>query len=135
MYLLDTNVCIEIINGRPAQVREHFEAAVKAKSQLFVSSITSFELRYGAEKSDRKDFNHSRVDIFLAGPVELITFEDDDAKVAGKLRADLEARGKMIGPFDTLLAAQALQRDLIMVTANTREFSRVKGLACENWSR
>jgi tRNA(fMet)-specific endonuclease VapC len=135
MYLLDTNICIEIINDRPAKVRERFDKVVKAKADVFVSTITIFELSYGAEKSDRKDFNRRRLESFVSGPLQLLAFEEDDAIRAGLIRAELEAKGTPIGPFDTLIAGQALQRKLTVVTANIREFTRVKGLSLENWSR
>jgi tRNA(fMet)-specific endonuclease VapC len=134
-YLLDTNVCIEIINGRPAKVRERFQTTVRADADLFVSSVTSFELWYGAEKSDRKEFNRRRVEAFFAGPLQVLQLEEDDARRAGEVRAALEAQGKPIGPYDTLIAGQALHRKLSLVTANVREFSRVKGLTLENWTR
>jgi len=134
-YLLDTNVCIEIINGRPAKVRERFQTTVRADADLFVSSVTSFELWYGAEKSDRKEFNRRRVETFFAGPLQVLQLEEDDARRAGEVRAALEAQGKPIGPYDTLIAGQALHRGLSLVTANVREFSRVKGLRLENWTR
>jgi tRNA(fMet)-specific endonuclease VapC len=135
MYLLDTNVCVEIINGRPAKVRERFEAAVRERHEVFVSSITAFELWYGAEKSDRKEMTQGRAGIFLRGPVRLLPFDDEDAKYAGEIRGVLELKGRMIGPFDTLIAGQALRRNLIVVTGNAREFSRVSGLRVENWTR
>jgi tRNA(fMet)-specific endonuclease VapC len=134
-YLLDTNVCIEIINGRPAKVRERFQTTVRADADLFVSSVTSFELWYGAEKSDRKEFNRRRVETFFAGPLQVLQLEEDDARRAGEVRAALEAQGKQIGPYDTLIAGQALHRKLSLVTANVREFSRVRGLTLENWTR
>ncbi len=135
MYLLDTNVCIEIINKRSAKVREHFQLAVEGGASLFVSSISSFELWYGVEKSDQQEVNRRLVAAFLSGPLQLLTFDEEDSVLAGGIRATLEIQGKAIGPFDTLIAGQALRQGLILVTANTREFSRVKGLRLENWAR
>jgi tRNA(fMet)-specific endonuclease VapC len=135
MYLLDTNVCVEIINGRPAKVRERFDSVVREKKEICVSSVTAFELWYGAEKSDRREITRGRVDIFLGGPVRLLSFDEEDARYAGEIRGVLELHGRMIGPFDTLIAGQALRHKLTVVTANTREFSRVNGLNLENWTR
>src|SRR6266700_4882919 len=131
MYLLDTNVCIEIINRRSAKVREHFQLAVEGGASLLVSSISSFELWYGVEKSDQQEVNRRLVAAFLSGPLQLLTFDEEDSVRAGGIRATLEMQGKTIGPFDTLIAGQALRQGLILVTANTREFSRVKGLRFE----
>ena len=134
MYLLDTNVCIEIIKGRPV-IRERFQLAVTEGTSLFVSSISTFELWYGVGKSDRQQVNRRLVESFLAGPLQVLSFDEEDAERGGEVRAVLELQGKMIGPFDTLIAGQALRHKLILVTANTREFSRVKGLELENWAR
>lgn len=135
MYLFDTNVCIALINKDPAKVRGHFQQAAKAGELMYVSSVTSFELWYGVGKSDREDFNRRRLEIFLAGRVRLLPFDEEDGKRAGFIRSALEAKGKMIGPFDTLLAGQALRHALTVATANVREFSRVEGLKVENWVR
>jgi tRNA(fMet)-specific endonuclease VapC len=135
MYLLDTNVCIEIIKGRSAIVRRRFQLAATEGTSLFVSSVSNFELWYGVEKSDRQQINRRLVESFLSGPLQVLNFDEEDAKRAGAIRAVLELQGKMIGPFDTLLAGQALRHELILVTANTREFSRVKGLELENWGK
>jgi tRNA(fMet)-specific endonuclease VapC len=133
MFLLDTNVCIEIMNGRPAEVRSRFERESDAGNGLFVSSISSFELWYGAERSDRREFNLGRAQRFFAGSPEELPFGGEDAVRAGEVRAILEKLGTPIGPFDTLIAGQALARGLIMVTHNIGEFARVPGLKVEDW--
>ncbi len=135
MYLLDTNVCIALINGSPAKARDNFQRAVEAGEDIFVSSISSFELWYGVKKSDRREFNQRRLETFLAGPLQLLPFDLQNGMSAGFIRYDLEVQGKQIGTFDTLLAGQALRHDLILATANVREFSRVKGLNLQNWVR
>jgi tRNA(fMet)-specific endonuclease VapC len=134
MYLLDTNVCIEIIKGRSA-IRARFQLAATEGVTLFVSSVSTFELWYGVEKSDRQQVNRRLVESFLAGPLQVLSFDEEDAERAGEVRSVLELQGKMIGPFDTLIAGQALRHKLTLVTANTREFSRVKGLELENWGK
>ena len=134
MYLLDTNVCIEIIKGRSA-IRARFQLATTEGVTLFVSSVSTFELWYGVEKSDRQQVNRRLVESFLAGPLQVLSFDEEDAERAGEVRSVLELQGKMIGPFDTLIAGQALRHKLTLVTANTREFSRVKGLELENWGK
>jgi len=133
MMLLDTNVCIEIMNGRPAVVRERFDRALEQGTSLLVSSISSFELWYGAEWSGRREFNRERLGHFFSGDVEELPFEAGDAVRAGEVRALLEKRGTPIGPYDTLIAGQALARGLVLVTHNVGEFGRVPGLRVEDW--
>ena len=133
-YLLDTNACISLINGQPATVRVRLQKATATGDQVLVSSIALYELWYGVAKSTRKEFNRKRVETFLAGPIFVLPFEDADARVAGEVRATLEAVGKPIGAYDILMAGQALRHQLTLVTANVSEFSRVKGLAWQDWA-
>jgi len=133
MMLLDTNVCIEIMNGRPAMVRERFDRALEQKIRLSVSSISSFELWYGVELSGRREFNRERLAHFFSGDVEELPFEAEDAARAGEVRALLEKKGTPIGPYDILIAGQALARGLVLVTHNVAEFARVPGLRVEDW--
>lgn len=135
MYLLDTNACIALINGKPHSVRSRFQKALAADVKMQVSSIVAFELWYGVAKSARPEHNAQLVETFFAGPVNLLAFEDEDAKVAGRVRASLEASGKPIGAYDVLIAGQALRLELTLVTANVREFSRIMGLAWEDWAK
>jgi tRNA(fMet)-specific endonuclease VapC len=134
-YLLDTNACIALINDKPVSVRTRFQKVTIAGAQVFVSSIASFELWYGVRKSSRENFNAQRLETFLAGPIVELSFEDEDSKVAGSIRAALEVAGKPIGAYDLLIAGQALRRQLTLVTANVSEFSRVKGLAWQDWAK
>jgi tRNA(fMet)-specific endonuclease VapC len=133
MYLLDTNVCIAILNGSPASVAARFESAVLAGTEVCVSSISVFELAYGVENSARRAFNAKRVDTFLGGPMQVLPLTEGDAARAGELRAALAKEGRPIGPYDTLIAGQALARCLILVTHNLTEFRRVPGLKLEDW--
>ena len=98
-----------------------------------LSSIALFELGYGAVKRARVEANAERLAVFLV-PLETLPFTDEDARVAGMIRAELERAGTPIGAYDTLIAGQALQRGLILVTANVAEFQRVNGLHWENWA-
>jgi tRNA(fMet)-specific endonuclease VapC len=134
-YLLDTNACIVLINGSSDAFRKRFDHALSAGDQLFVSSVPMFELWYGVFKSGRLQFNSERLEAFLEGPITLLPFDEDDARAAGSIRALLRQRGKPIGAYDVLLAGQAVHRKLILVTANISEFSRVKDLACQDWSK
>ena len=134
-FLLDTNACIALINGKPLSVRARFQKVTSSGADVFVSSITSFELWYGVRKSSREEFNAERLETFLAGPITELPFECEDSKVAGLIRAALEVTGKPIGAYDLLIAGQALQRQLTLVTANVAEFSRVKGLNWQDWAK
>lgn len=134
-YLLDTNACIALLNGEPPKVRHRLDEALGQEATVYVSSIVLFELWYGVEKSARRESNRSRLEVFLSGPVSTLAFEDADATVAGRIRAQLERAGRPIGAYDVLIAGQALRQDLIVVTANSSEFSRVPSLRWEDWSK
>jgi tRNA(fMet)-specific endonuclease VapC len=135
MYLLDTNACIAVINGKPQPVRIKLQGRFDDEARVFVSAVVAFELWYGVAKSARRAANAQLLTTFLAGPIGLLEFDDEDAKIAGGVRASLEAAGKPIGAYDLLIAGQALRHKLTLVTANSREFGRVKGLKWEDWGR
>jgi tRNA(fMet)-specific endonuclease VapC len=134
-YLLDTNACIALINGEPAKVRMRFQKELASDAAIFVPAIAVFELWYGVAKSVRIDFNTRRLESFLTGPIAIVPFEDEDARVAGSIRATLEASGRPIGAYDLLIAAQAITRQLTLVTAKVSEFTRVKGLVFQDWAK
>jgi tRNA(fMet)-specific endonuclease VapC len=133
-YLLDTNACIALINGVEPRVRRRFQRVAAGDSAILLSSIVAFELWYGVAKSQRIESNTRRLEAFLAGPLEWVLFDDEDARVAGSIRAELEAAGKPVGAYDVLLAGQARRRGATLVTSNTREFARVPGLKWEDWA-
>ena len=86
------------------------------------------------EKSGRVRENTERLRVLLSGDLELLDFDDQDARAAGRVRAALEKTGTPIGAYDLLIAGQALRRGLTIVTANTSEFSRVAELSWEDWT-
>jgi len=133
-YLLDTNACIALINGTQVQVRRRFQRAIARDSAMLLSSVVAFELWCGVAKSQRKDSNAQRLDLFFAGPLEWTLFDEDDARSAGAVRAELEAAGTPIGAYDVLLAGQARRRAATLVTSNVKEFGRVAGLKWEDWA-
>ena len=133
-YLLDTNACIALINGTPSDVRRRFQRAVAKDATVLISSVVAFELWYGTAKSQRKETNTRRLEAFFAGPLEWTTFDDEDAREAGSVRAELELAGKPIGAYDVLIAGQARRRGATLVTSNAREFDRVTDLKWEDWS-
>jgi len=134
-YLLDTNVCIAVINGKSPLVETRVLQAVKTGSELMVSSVTTFELWYGVEKSEKRSANVQRLLSFLADYVTVLGFDGEDARSAGKIRVELESAGRRIGEYDLLVAGQALRYNMMLVTANAKEFGRVKNLSWEDWSR
>ncbi|HYR89332.1 MAG TPA: type II toxin-antitoxin system VapC family toxin [Terriglobia bacterium] len=134
-YLLDTNACIALIDGKPIAVRHRFQKAIGAGGQVHVSTVAMFELWYGVEKSEHKEANTNRLQTFLAGPITVLAFEDEDARSAGTIRATLEKAGRPIGAYDLLISGQAVRYTMTLVTANSKEFSRVKGLVWEDWAK
>jgi tRNA(fMet)-specific endonuclease VapC len=133
-YLLDTNVCIALIDGTQMEVRRRFQRAITKNGVMLLSAIVAYELWYGVAKSQRKEVNTQRLESFLAGPLEWTPFDDDDSRAAGEVRAVLEAAGTPIGAYDVLLAAQARRRGATLVTSNVSEFRRVAGLKWEDWA-
>jgi tRNA(fMet)-specific endonuclease VapC len=134
-YLLDTNVCIALINNHPPAVRARFERALDSGADILVSAIVIYELWYGVAKSSRPEANARRVETFLAGPIHPLPFDEADAQSAGMIRGTLEAAGTPIGAYDTLIAGQAVRHKLTLVTANSREFRRIKSLNHQDWAR
>lgn len=133
-YLLDTNVCIALINGSSPPVRARFAKVVESREPVWIPSVSVYELWYGVAKSVQKQANTLRLQKFLDGPVQLLEFEGEDARHAGEIRNRLERAGRPIGAYDVLIAGQALHRKLTLVTANTREFARVPGLLWQDWA-
>lgn len=126
-FLLDTNAVIAVMAGKVAVLDRLRQQALR---DVVVSSIVIHELRYGASKSARQAENHARIDTLR---FEIVSFDAEDARKAGEVRAALKRAGTPIGGYDLLIAGQALARDLILVTHNVREFERVAGLRFEDW--
>jgi tRNA(fMet)-specific endonuclease VapC len=134
-YLLDTNVCIAVLNETSPQIEARVLKELRANSQLSVSTVSVFELWYGVAKSARRQSNAQKLTAFLANWINLLSFDDDDARFAGELRAGMEAIGRPVGDYDLLIAGQALRHIMTVVTANAREFGRIKNLSWEDWSK
>lgn len=131
-YLLDTDMCIYIMNNRPPQVIRKCRQC--EPGEIGISTVTLSELRYGVSKSTQQQKNKVRLDEFLA-PFEFFAYDLEAANVYGDIRFQLEKRGTPIGAMDMLIAAQAFSRNLILVTNNEREFKRISRLKVENWIR
>lgn len=130
MYLLDTNICIYVMkNTYPVLTQKVLSCD---PSDLCISSITVFELEYGAAKSNRSERTRQNMQLFLA-PFNILDFNSNDAASACMIRAYLEKQGKIIGPYDVQIAGQAVARSMVMITHNVCEFSRVPRLIAEDW--
>ena len=131
-YLIDTNICIYIMNKRPVRVINKFKKV--ELGEIGISTITVSELQYGAAKSTFRKKNEVRLEEFLA-PLEILTYDQTAARVYGDVRFQLEKRGQPIGPLDLLIAAHAISRNLVLITNNDKEFERIKKLRIENWTK
>ena len=130
MYLLDTNICIYIINRNPRTVVERIKQL--KPSQVKLSAISIGELEYGVSKSKNREQNRNALVDFVSG-FDILPFDDNDAEVFGLIRAELERKGQVIGSYDMQIAAQAISNKLVLVTNNTDEFERIKELKMDNW--
>ena len=128
--MLDTNICIYVINARPPNVLARFRQA--GLGSIGVSSVTAAELAYGVAKSGSTR-NREALEMFLV-PLEVMPFDASAIWHYGELRTGLERRGQPIGALDTMIAAHALASNTILVSNNTREFGRVPALRLENWA-
>lgn len=127
-YLLDTNAVIAVLKDAESPVGQRLRR--EAPGDVFISSIVLHELFYGAFKSARVERNLAAVERLRFG---VLDFSAEDARAAGMVRAALAQKGTPIGPYDVLIAGQALARGLVLVTWNESEFRRVDGLLCETW--
>ncbi|BCN40539.1 tRNA(fMet)-specific endonuclease VapC [Alicycliphilus denitrificans] len=130
-YMLDTNICIYVINQRPAHVLPIFNAH---HSQMCISEITRFELLSGAYKSKAPHKALYDISTFCA-MLDVLPLDAAACDHAAQIRAMLEQKGQKIGPFDTLIAGHARSLAAILVTNNVREFERVGSLMIEDWTQ
>ena len=129
MILLDTNICIHVINAKPSAVLERFRQY--RMGEIGLCSVVAAELAYGVANSGSAR-NRQALEMFLA-PLIIFPFDEAALWAYGDLRAELERKGTPIGALDTMIGAHALSQQSTLVTNNTREFARVPGLAVENW--
>ena len=128
--LLDTNICIAIIKRKSPQVLKRLTAY--KVGNIGISSVTLAELEFGVAKSQYVEKNQEALDEFIL-PLELAIFDREAARVYGQVRAALEKKGTPVGPLDMMIGAHALVLGATLVTNNTREFSRIKGLTVVGW--
>ena len=130
-YYLDTNIIIYALNGKSPAIRPHFEQ-VPAMA-IVLPSVALAEIEYGARKS--RDYEKT-IQLYrkFMHPFDVAPFTRHAAECYGRIRADLEAQGPIIGANDLLIAATVMAENGVLVTHNTREFSRISGLAVEDWT-
>ena len=128
-FLLDTNILIALSKQRPG-LSERLEGI--AADAVLLSSVVVAEIEYGIAKSRRRQHNRRVFDALLSG-FRVLPFDAAAARLYGPIRADLEKRGRLIGPYDLMIVAHAKVVDAVLVTDNIREFGRVVGLKTANW--
>lgn len=130
MYLLDTNICIHLLNRADARIEQHFRA--RSPAEIVLCSVVKAELLYGAHRSTRVDANLQRLRLFFS-PLASLPFDDRCVETYAMIRTDLAVQGKLIGPNDLMIAAIARTHQATLVTRNVGEFGRVAGLQLEDW--
>jgi len=133
-YLLDTNAVIAVLRNQPPAVRNRLRRVISRGISIVVPTVVLYELWYGVARSQRRRENAERLRVFLSGNIDVAPFDEEDAMAAGDLRAALETAGTPIGPYDLLIAAQALRSGATLITANVSEFARVRGLDWQDWT-
>ncbi len=131
-WLLDTNAVIALVARRSEPLLRRVEAA--EPGALAVSSIVAHELYFGAYRSQKIEFNLETLRLLFTD-FDILELDQEDARAAGEIRAELARRGTPIGPYDLLIAGQAIARGLPLVSNNTAEFQRIAGLVLEDWTR
>ncbi len=129
-FMLDTDMCIALIKRKPIKTLRKITSL--SPGEAGISAITLAELRFGVAKSAQRERNSQALDEFLL-PLEIADFDEAAAGVYGETRSALERAGTPIGPLDTQIGAHALSLGAVLVTHNTREFRRIRGLAVEDW--
>ncbi|WP_239480014.1 type II toxin-antitoxin system VapC family toxin [Actibacterium sp. 188UL27-1] len=130
-FLFDTNAVISLLGQKSEALLDRvFDCS---EGDIGLPAIVSHELYFGAYKSQKVSFNLETIRLLVKDFV-LLPFDDEDARQAGEIRADLKRAGTPIGPYDILIAGQARARDLILVSNNVREFERVRDLQLEDWT-
>ena len=132
MYMLDTNICIDMIRRPASRVFDHIQQV--QPGDIAISTITLAELQCGVHKSSNPSKN-AKLLIEVCSVLDILPFDNNAAAAYGMVRSQLESKGIPIGPLDGLIAAHALSLGITLVTNNMREFKRIKGLNLENWIR
>ena len=134
IYMLDTNICSFIMRERPPAVLDRLQQAVAYQNSIAISVITYYEMLLGAFGKNASPRHARLVEAFVARLSTILPWERAAAEQAMRVRRDLSAKGTPIGGNDVMIAGHALAADCVLVTNNTREFSRVVGLRVEDWA-
>jgi tRNA(fMet)-specific endonuclease VapC len=129
-YLLDTNTCIRYLNFSNTNILTRLNAL--SPDDVFICDVVKFELYYGAYKSAKQQQNLESLRVFF-NEFASLPFDGKAADICGYIRVQLKKKGTPIGVYDLQIASIALAHDLILVTHNISEFSRVEGLKYEDW--
>jgi tRNA(fMet)-specific endonuclease VapC len=129
-FLLDTDTCVYALKQNVGVLRR---LLAQSRDDVAISVITEAELRTGAAKSSSPVKTLRFVENFMR-PLAILELTSQDAIAYARIRARLERAGTPIGPLDTIIAAQAVARELTLVSNNVRELRRVSGLRVENWA-
>ena len=128
-YMLDTNVCIHVMRHPDTPIAPRFK---ENEGGLCISTVTLHELQHGVEKSQRPKFQRA-LTLELTSRLAVLDFDANAASHSGSIHATLAKAGQLIGAYDMLIAGHARSLGLIVVTNNSKEFTRVDGLRCEDW--
>ena len=131
-FLLDTNAVISLLRKNSKSLTDRVLRC--SEGEISLSTIVCHELYFGAYKSRKVSFNLETLRLFFRDFV-ILPFDEEDARAAGEIRGRLAKVGKSIGPYDVLIAGQALARGLVLISHNVREFERVSELQLEDWTR
>lgn len=130
MTILDTNICVRFLRGDESVVRRLLDA--DENGDLRIPAMVEGELFYGVEKSERRDENREKVKALLAF-LPVCHADDETMEKFGELKAKAEAAGSRVDDADVIIAATAMRHGALLVTGNTRHFSRFDGLEIEDW--
>ena len=130
MTILDTNICVRFLRGEESVVRRLLDA--DENDDLRIPAMVEGELFYGVEKSERRDENREKVKSLL-DLLPVCHTDDETMEKFGELKAKAEAAGRRVDDADVIIAATAMRHGALLVTGNTRHFSRFDGLEIEDW--
>jgi tRNA(fMet)-specific endonuclease VapC len=134
VYMLDTNICSFIMRERPSVVLDRLQKAVELQNRIAISVITYYEMLLGAVGKNASPRHAGLVEAFVARLSAILPWDRSAAEEAARVRRELAAKGTLIGGNDTMIAGHALAANCVLVTNNTREFSRVARLRVEDWA-
>ncbi|MEQ8709981.1 MAG: type II toxin-antitoxin system VapC family toxin [Rhodospirillales bacterium] len=130
-FLFDTNAVITLLGQKSEALTERVLQCTEG--EIGLPTIVCHELYFGAYKSQKTSFNLETLRL-LFRDLDILSFDAEDARIAGEIRAELDKSGKPVGPYDILIAGQAKARDLVLVSNNVREFGRIADLQLEDWT-